>query len=107
MENTLKVKIMRRIYLISYCRKASTIFALKIYFAILLIIGLLYNVSILSVFNNLVIVGGSGVGELSHFSGSAFMNTELTVQAIFVLTLLFAIFVMVNSVRGGWYQKGD
>src|SRR3989344_9387731 len=91
---------MRRVYFIFFCRKYFfNTFALKTYFSLALILGLITTVSVPSVIKNMFYLGSLDFANLSQFYKHAFTHTELVVQLIFSTSIIFGFFVLSSSVR--------
>ena len=100
----LKKRVMRRVYLICYTRKLLSLTALKLYASVLLVWGLLYNVSVTDVVHNTMAV--QSMSSLSYFYKYAFMNTELIVQISSVLFLGLAFIVIRDLFKKGMVSWG-
>ena len=93
---------MRRIYCISYCRKAISNIALKIYFSLALIWVLSFNVSVMNVFKNTMDIGFNFSNVFSFYK-YAFMHTELLAQTVFVLAILFLFFLTIKNLKSATF----
>lgn len=82
----LKKRIMRRIYLSFFLRKATGVFAIEVYAFVFFAGVLLSSVSLKNIFANMPKL--TDVPALYTFYVSAFLNTELLVQ--FLLMGVFA-----------------
>ena len=102
----LKEKIMRRIYFISYARKVLGKRAIEIYFAIILLGGLILQVSIVDVFKNSFKANNLAFGNLFNFYSQAFANTELVVKMIFSALIFYLLFMAVDMIRNISLNKG-
>jgi hypothetical protein len=99
-EPQLKSKIMRRIYVIFFCKKYFfNRLAFKTYLSVLLLWGLLSTVSVMNVFHNMM-DSGVGFGRTSHFYKYAFMHTDLIVQIVTVSVLVFSSLLLIDTLRG-------
>ena len=93
---------MRRIYCIAYCRKAIGNTALKTYLSLALIWVLFFDVSVMNVFKNTMGVGFNFSGIFSFYK-YAFMHTELLVQTVFVLAILFLLFLAIGNLKNATF----
>ena len=91
---------MRKVYFIFFCKRYFlNSLALKIYFSIVLLWGVFSTISVGNVFNNMM-DSGIGFGRTMYFYKYAFMHTELIVQSVVVLTLIFVSLLLIDSLRG-------
>ena len=87
---TLKKQIMRRIYLIWCVRQIFTPITLKLF----ILLGLSFQVGrYISLENIFVNMQSYSISGLYQFFASAFLNTELTVQATIFVGGILAIFL--------------
>ncbi|OGG47342.1 hypothetical protein A2671_01520 [Candidatus Kaiserbacteria bacterium RIFCSPHIGHO2_01_FULL_49_13] len=95
----LKIRIMRRVYVIYYVRKALSPRALKMYALIAACLGTASVVSVSNVLQNMP----SDVAGISSFFIAAFANTKLIVQLLTagaIVTLLALLADLVRSFSG-------
>jgi len=95
LNHELKVRIMRRVYVIYYMRKALSPRALKIYAFTAACLGTL---SVVSVSNVLANMPGDLAG-IGAFLVAAFANTQVTVQALSVAAFLALAILIVDIIR--------
>lgn len=95
-KNILKRKIMIRVYAIYILRKVINPVAFKVYIIALSAIGFVSLVSVTNIFVNITSVGFSSI---FNFSYQAFINTEITVQTLFILFAIFILWLTLDGVR--------
>ena len=91
----LKIRIMRRVYVIYFVRRALSPRALKIYALFAAILGTASVVSVSNVFANMP----ADLLGISEFLLAAFGNTELTVQLLSAAALIALGILLVDIVR--------
>ncbi len=95
MSHELRVRIMRRVYVIYYARKALSSRALKIYAFVAACLGTASVVSVSNVLQNMP----SDLAGVSAFVVAAFANTQLVVQLLSVAAAITLIVLLVDIVR--------
>lgn len=88
----LKKKIMRRIYALWFYKKITSPFAAELFFLVAIFFGLTAYVSLKNIFNNTPSVFSPGA--VAGFFASAFYQTEMIVQVLFVGMLASLIFLL-------------
>jgi len=83
MRNTLHGNIMRRIYIIYSLRRVFSLFMVKVYCALAIVVGLAMTVSIPDVLGNTP----HSINAISYL-GHAFVSTEGMVKALLVIALV-------------------
>ncbi len=91
----LTLRIMRRVYVIYYARKALSRRALTLYALIAAIFGTISVVSVTNVFANMP----SDFGELAGFFISAFAHTQLIVQTLAFSALAALVALLLDLAR--------
>ena len=91
----LKIRIMRRVYVIYYVRRALSSRALKVYAFAAACLGTLSVVSVSNVVANMP-ADFAGIGA---FLVAAFTNTQLTVQALSLASLAALAALVADIVR--------
>src|SRR3990167_6773055 len=102
----LKEKIMRRIYFISYARKVLGKRAIEIYFAIILLGGLILQVSIVDVFKNSFKANNLAFGNLFNFNRKFYKNKDFFLKIIFSEIFFYLLFMAVDMIRNVSLNKG-
>ena len=96
MSTELKTKVMRRVYMVTYLRRALSPFALKSYGAIFSIWAMSKFVWVARVIENAPSVSNP-MGDFRFFT-SAFVNTDLIVQALILTTVAFGLWLVKDLV---------
>lgn len=95
-QNILKKKIMRRVYTIYLLKKIINPFAFKVYALAISVTGVVSLVSVTDILANIPNLGSSSI---FNFSYNAFVNTEITVQALVISLTMFMLWLIADGVR--------
>jgi len=95
----IKNRILWRVYFIWFLRRMLPIVLLQITILVVLVKIFARNVFISKVLENVVIVSGSGYGEVFKFLLTAFVDAHLIVQTVIVIGLGVSALVIRDIVR--------
>jgi len=87
--------VLKRVRVIFAIRKIFQPMFVEVYVLILATSGLFYTSSVFNVFDNLT-SSSRGPGDILSFFYGAFLNTEFIVQALSILILASALFLLKN-----------
>lgn len=94
----LKNNIMRRVYVIFFLRKLTSLFAIKVSALALLFVSANFLVSVRDVLINMPDM--QHLNAVYHFYLSAFLHTELPVQLLIVAVLTLFVFIVKDIIYG-------
>ena len=96
MNNILKKRIMRRVYIVYALRKMLSRTAFKLYASLVLLFGIARLLHVRAIGENISEVGFAGLYNFAFYS---IMNTELAVQFLMFGVAAFGVWVMRDAVK--------
>ncbi len=101
--NKLKIRVMRRVYVLFFARKAVGATAMKIYTLLLSSVGIVSLVSVGNIVSNMPNIPQSSASEVFSFVFYALTHTEFVVQLLIVATLTAVLWLTRDIIRGFHY----